>query len=47
MGHFRELQLKSEDPVTIHLDGEVFAGLDSTVTELQLKVLPNAMRVII
>ena len=47
MGHFRELELKSEEPVTIHLDGEVFAGLDSTVTELQLKVLPNAMRVII
>ncbi len=47
MGHFRELQLTSEEPVTIHLDGEVFAGFDSTVTEIQIKVLPNALRVVI
>jgi len=47
MGHFRDLQLTSEEPVTIHMDGEVFAGFDSTVTELQIKVLPNALRVII
>ncbi|HUS84286.1 MAG TPA: diacylglycerol kinase family protein [Anaerolineales bacterium] len=46
MGHFRELQLTSEDPVTIHTDGEVFAGFDSTVTGLQIKILPNALRVI-
>ena len=47
MGHFRELQLTSEAPVTIHMDGEVFAGFDSSVTELQIKILPNALRVII
>jgi len=47
MGHFSELQLTSEDPVTIHLDGEVFAGFDSTVAELKINLLPNALRVII
>jgi len=47
MGHFSELQLTSEEPVTIHLDGEVFAGFDSTVTEIQIKILPNALRVVI
>lgn len=47
MGHFREMQLTSEEPITIHLDGEIFAGFDSTVTEIQIKILPNALRIVI
>ncbi len=46
MGKFRELKLTSEDPFTVHIDGEIFAGFTSKVHELEVKVLPNALRVI-
>ena len=44
MGKFRELELKSERPVMVHLDGEIFAGFNSNVTELQLNLLPKELR---
>jgi YegS/Rv2252/BmrU family lipid kinase len=47
MGQFREMELTSDEPVTIHMDGEVFAGFDSSVTNLKLKILPNALQVIV
>ena len=47
MGKFRELRLSSADPVMIHLDGEVFAGFHSDVTEIQLKLLPGEMKVLV
>jgi YegS/Rv2252/BmrU family lipid kinase len=47
MGKFRKLKLKSERPVMIHLDGEIFAGFNSNVTEIQLDLLPRELKVII
>jgi YegS/Rv2252/BmrU family lipid kinase len=47
MGKFRELTLKSERPVMIHLDGEIFAGFNSNVTEIKLDLLPRELSVII
>jgi len=47
MGKFRELHLTSERPVMIHLDGEIFAGFNSKVTDLRLKILPGELTVII
>jgi YegS/Rv2252/BmrU family lipid kinase len=46
MGSFKELSLRSEKPVTIHMDGEVFAGFSSDVTEVNLRIHPGELRVI-
>jgi diacylglycerol kinase (ATP) len=47
MGKFQKLELKSERPVMIHLDGEIFAGFNSNVTEIRLELLPHELKVII
>ena len=46
LGQCRRLQLTSERPVTIHTDGEVFAGFTSQVTQLNVEILPGALQVI-
>jgi diacylglycerol kinase (ATP) len=46
LGSFKELNLISERPVTIHMDGEVFAGFTSDVTEIHLRILPGELQVI-
>ncbi|TFH36459.1 MAG: diacylglycerol kinase family lipid kinase [Anaerolineales bacterium] len=46
MGQFRELHLTSERPVMIHLDGEVFAGFHSDITDVRIKILPGELTVI-
>jgi diacylglycerol kinase family enzyme len=46
MGSFKELTLVSENPVTIHMDGEIFAGFSSDVTEVHLRILPGELQVI-
>lgn len=43
MGKFRELHLTSERPVMIHVDGEIFAGFNSNVIDLRLKILPGEL----
>jgi diacylglycerol kinase (ATP) len=46
MGSFKELSITTERPVTIHMDGEIFAGFTSDITEINLKVLPGELQVI-
>jgi YegS/Rv2252/BmrU family lipid kinase len=46
LGSFKELSLTAESPVTIHMDGEIFAGFNSDVTEIHLRVLPDELQVI-
>ena len=47
MGQFRELKLNSERPITIHTDGEVFAGFNSDVCQIHVEILPGALQVIV
>lgn len=44
---FRELSMKSDRPLVIHTDGEIFAGFGTDVRELTVKVLPSALEVIV
>lgn len=46
MGSFKQLTLQSDIPVTIHMDGEIFAGFTSDVTEIKLEILPAELQVI-
>jgi YegS/Rv2252/BmrU family lipid kinase len=47
IGRCRRLELKAERPVTIHVDGEIFAGFTSDVSQLTVEVLPSALQVIL
>jgi diacylglycerol kinase (ATP) len=47
MGSLQKCKLTSELPITIHADGEIFAGLTSTVKQIEIEVLPGALKVII
>ncbi|NMB53759.1 MAG: diacylglycerol kinase family lipid kinase [Leptolinea sp.] len=46
-GTFKKISLKSDQPLWIHADGEIFAGFSSHVTELTLEVIPSAIELII
>jgi len=46
LGQCRRLQLTSERPVTVHADGEIFAGFTSQVTQLSVEIMPGAVQVI-
>jgi len=45
MGAFRRLRVETDRPMQIHLDGEIFAGFDSHVRQLEVEVLPHALAV--
>jgi YegS/Rv2252/BmrU family lipid kinase len=47
MGRCKWLELTSDRPVPIHIDGEVFAGFTSDVRKLRIEVLPGALQVIV
>jgi YegS/Rv2252/BmrU family lipid kinase len=47
LGRCRRLELTAEHPVTIHADGEIFAGFTSNVSRLTIDVLPGALNVIV
>ncbi|HEX6305712.1 MAG TPA: diacylglycerol kinase family protein [Anaerolineales bacterium] len=47
MGKFRELQLKSEDPLHVHVDGEIFAGFGTDLRELSVSILPQEIEVMV
>lgn len=47
MGKFQELQLKSEDPLHVHVDGEIFAGFGTNLRELSVNILPQEIEVMV
>jgi diacylglycerol kinase (ATP) len=46
MGSMTEIELKSDRPLAIHLDGEITAGFQSDVTGLRVRLLPGALKII-
>ncbi|MBM3145402.1 MAG: diacylglycerol kinase family lipid kinase [Chloroflexi bacterium] len=47
MGHLKKLTLKSDRPLFIHTDGEIFSDFGSDVRELKIEVLPQAVEVMV
>jgi YegS/Rv2252/BmrU family lipid kinase len=47
LGRFKNMKLVSERPLAIHTDGEILAGFTSEVTELEVKILPGAFKIIV
>ncbi|HET7010865.1 MAG TPA: diacylglycerol kinase family protein [Anaerolineales bacterium] len=47
LGTCRQLKVTSAKPVTIHADGEIFAGFSTDVTQLTVDLLPRALHVVV
>ncbi|MDA1329627.1 MAG: diacylglycerol kinase family lipid kinase [Chloroflexi bacterium] len=45
MGTLKDIEIKCVQPMTLHLDGETFAGFASDVHHLKIKMLPKALDV--
>ena len=46
MGECHKMTLKSEKPLFIHLDGEIYTGFDSNTYQASIEILPGALQVV-
>jgi diacylglycerol kinase family enzyme len=46
LGSFKTLRMKSDRPLYIHADGEIFTSFGSNVRDITFEVLPRALRVV-
>jgi diacylglycerol kinase family enzyme len=44
---FKTLHVKTDKPMWIHTDGEVYAGFEHEVTEIKMSVLPGELEVLV
>ena len=47
MGQFQRMQIESDRPLPIHIDGEIFAGFGVDVRQLAIEILPGALEVMV
>ena len=47
MGQFKKLDLKSDSPLVIHVDGEVYAGFGTDIRQFSLELLPGALEIMV
>ena len=47
MGQFHRIQIDSDRPLTIHTDGEIYAGFGVNVHQVSLEILPEALEVMV
>jgi YegS/Rv2252/BmrU family lipid kinase len=47
MGQFHSMQINSDRPLTIHTDGEIYAGFGVDVHQVSLEILPEALEVMV
>jgi YegS/Rv2252/BmrU family lipid kinase len=45
MGQFKKLELKSDQPLVIHVDGEIYAGFGTDIRQFSLELLPGAIEI--
>lgn len=45
MGTLRKMELESDAPLRIHIDGETFAGFGSDVRKIKVEVIPGAIEI--
>ena len=46
MGTFKKLTLAADEPLYIHIDGEIYSGFGSNVRRLEIELLPGALQVV-
>lgn len=47
MGTFKQMEIKSDKPLVLHTDGEVYAGFSHDVHYLKVDLLPDALEVVV
>jgi diacylglycerol kinase family enzyme len=47
LGKIQEIAVTAEQPLPIHVDGELVPELDSKARTMKVKVLPSALRIVI
>lgn len=45
-GDFNKINIQADQPLFIHLDGEVFSGFSSSIKNIKVKLHPKAIRII-
>ncbi len=45
-GHFTRLELTADQPLIMHADGEILAGLDSKIRSVTIEAVPRALRAV-
>jgi diacylglycerol kinase family enzyme len=45
-GEFKSINIEADQPLFIHLDGEVFSGFSSNIKNIKVKLHHKAIRVI-
>jgi diacylglycerol kinase (ATP) len=46
MGQFHRMDISSERPFVMHLDGEIYASFDTNLNQISAEILPSALEVI-
>jgi diacylglycerol kinase family enzyme len=46
VGQFKELEISANRPLHIHVDGEIYAGLDSKTTAFNANILPGFLQIV-
>lgn len=46
MGKLSHLELQSESPLVIHVDGEIFAGFGMDIRQLRVEIIPGAVELV-
>ncbi len=47
MGTFKKMEIKSDKPLYLHTDGEMFAGFNHDIHNLKIEILPGAIEVLV
>ena len=47
MGEFQTLKLQADQPLYIHMDGEIYAGFGMDVRQLSVEILPGEIEVVV
>ena len=46
MGKLTQMELQSESPLVIHVDGEIFAGFGMDIRQLRVEIIPGAVELV-
>ena len=46
IGQFERMHIQSDEPLNIHTDGEIYAGFDSVIQEIEIEIIPGAIELI-
>ena len=46
MGTFKKMTITADEPLYIHIDGEIYSGFGSNVRQLEIEILPDALKVV-